>query len=69
MVRQTAVKKPRKKPVDTNGKRPRLDFRFADHEHQELALQAAKKDGNSSLNAWIVRVTLKAAREELGIAD
>jgi uncharacterized protein (DUF1778 family) len=64
MAKKTAVSKRKKE----NGKRPRLDFRFADQEHKELAERAAKKDGGS-INAWIVRVTLRAAREELGEED
>lgn len=60
MAKKTAVGKRK----NLNGKRPRLDFRFADSDHHELVARAAKKDGGS-VNAWIVRVTLKAAREEL----
>lgn len=44
--------------------RSRTEIRFANPEHHELVAKAAALDGGS-INSWLVRVTLKAAREEL----
>lgn len=44
--------------------RPRLDFRFASHEHAEMVRKAAENTGRS-VNGWIVWVTQKAAQQEL----
>jgi len=39
-------------------------FRFADKEHRELVSQAATQE-KLSLNAWMVKSTLSAARSQL----
>lgn len=42
-------------------------FRFASEEHRDLVRQAAKRSG-LSVNAWVVGVTLQAARKQLSEA-
>ena len=42
------------------------NFRYADAEHHAFVRRAAKK-AKSSINGWLIRVTLVAARRELKI--
>ena len=44
--------------------RPRMDFRFASHEHRDLVQRAAALE-NRSMNDWMVQVTLNAANARL----
>jgi uncharacterized protein (DUF1778 family) len=44
--------------------RPRFDLRFKDEEQRRLVMRAVKVSG-LSLNAWVVQVTIKAARAQL----
>jgi uncharacterized protein (DUF1778 family) len=46
--------------------RQRSEIRFADTSHHELLRKAANLR-KLSLNSWLIDVTLKAAKEELGI--
>lgn len=41
-----------------------LSLRFADQEHQQLVRDAAQA-AKLSMNAWLIRVTLDAARRQL----
>jgi uncharacterized protein (DUF1778 family) len=45
-------------------KRPTTIFRFTTEEHRQMVEEAAKFSG-LSVNAWIVNVTLQAARKQL----
>ena len=42
------------------------NFRYADQEHYDLVSRAAQA-AKSSINGWLIRVTLAAARRELKI--
>lgn len=56
---------PRKKAITTTRKhRPDFPLRFIDSEHRELVEKVAREQG-LSMNAWIVKTTLAAARREL----
>jgi uncharacterized protein (DUF1778 family) len=44
--------------------RPTTQFRFSTVEHRDLVREAAELSG-LSVNAWIVNVTLQAARKQL----
>ena len=44
--------------------RSHINLRFADLEHRQLVRDAAERC-KVSMNAWLVRVTLDAARSEL----
>jgi predicted HicB family RNase H-like nuclease len=46
----------------------KLTLRFADAEHRELVKSAAA-EAKIAINAWLVRVTLEAARRELARAS
>jgi hypothetical protein len=46
------------------GYRPRTQIRFLDVDHHTLIADAADQCG-MSLNSWLVRVTMKAARKQL----
>lgn len=58
-------KKNAAKKTATNGvRRFRFDFRFADDEHHNLVTKAAKCR-KQSINAWLVDISLEAAKQEL----
>lgn len=48
-------------------RRPVTEFRYESEEHRELVREAAEKDGRS-VNAWIISVTIQAARKQLARA-
>jgi hypothetical protein len=51
-----------KKVIATRGRR--TDFRFAGEEHHKLVVQAAEYSG-LTMNGWLIKTTLEAARREL----
>jgi uncharacterized protein (DUF1778 family) len=64
MVTKSSNKSAKTKPKPKAGWaefRPRFDFRFSSHEHFDMVRRAAEHCG-LSINAWMVQVSLKAAR-------
>ncbi|HTD55745.1 MAG TPA: DUF1778 domain-containing protein [Silvibacterium sp.] len=55
------AKSAKKSARDTTD-RSRTELRYAHPEHHHLVMQAAKAEGQS-INAWLVRVTLAAAKK------
>lgn len=44
-----------------------LEIRFLNREDHALVKQAAAQSGDRSMNAWLVRVVLAAARRQLKV--